>query len=847
MFYINTWRRRLIGVLPIVVLMSLVWSVGHPLLTQTPLTHDHPTHLFKAWHFYEKMLPELRLRGFSHYWVFGYPAGELVPIGEEIWVALFRAFTFEQLNWLKTYSLSLFGLLALIAFSAYIFASHYFGRTAGLISGAMVLLDPGGWAQAGWEWFMVFGVWPNSLGLSLILLAVVALEKLANGFSVRRFVVAVALLTSSLLAHQVTVVFLPIFLALMVIDRWVRRDLRAQSVKNMFLAVFLGVGFSAFYLVPMLARSELTIDLGVAGVPMRDVGIRLMEGRYFQSMWALLVPIGFVGAFVALRRRLPGAVFLSLGTGVFTLASTDFPFSALHLETVLPFITKVESARVLLGAKILWFPLTAYGLSLPLLALWQVILPILESPRTGILRINPRWALAWASGFLLIVPYLSTATDWLYQRQFKKELPPENVAFFQDLKQVWAKTKQLRASQDGLYRIAYDLPMHDHIATLAPVFDDTWIYKVGYTPSQAFREFPMEFDLPLFKKLMVKYVVSTRKLSRSQFLPIETFGALHLYEMSQYEGRPFELIGSGEAQLLEFSPERIRIKLSGTSTDSRLQLFVSHIDHWQAKIGQKKLPIIQATVHGAEDPFLMEAPASDGILEFKYRPALVDLVGRWWTIASALALGAWCALRWRNKRNLSTPQRMTPLKAWAFRLATDSKLRLSLRSRLALLVVAFCITGTWTAARVASRTAFIAKDSLFLGMSQSALTVDGQPCKSDAPLSFRCGTQILKAERVSGLYGTHLCLTAPSAKTLTVNTRRRLGAAVRGRYDVKGGSGQIRVQVDENTIGRVVTRKRDQGQQFLRFDTRPYAGQEHQLTIQMQGAPLYCFDFSIEQ
>src|SRR5690606_32990316 len=144
---------------------------------------------------------------------------------------------------------------------------------------------------------------------------------------------------------------------------------------------------------------------------------------------------------------------------------------------------------------------TAYGLSLPLLALWQVILPILESPRTGILRINPRWALAWASGFLLIVPYLSTATDWLYQRPFKKELPPENVAFFQDLKQVWAKTKQLRASQDGLYRIAYDLPMHDHIATLAPVFDDTWIYKVGYTPSQAFREFPMEFDLPLFKKL----------------------------------------------------------------------------------------------------------------------------------------------------------------------------------------------------------------------------------------------------------------------------------------------------------------------------------------------------------
>src|SRR5690606_11882224 len=76
---LGQFAKKALGWAPLIIVSAVVWSVAGPLLDHTPLTHDHPTHLFKAWHFYEKMLPEFRLRGFSHYWVFGHPAGELVP------------------------------------------------------------------------------------------------------------------------------------------------------------------------------------------------------------------------------------------------------------------------------------------------------------------------------------------------------------------------------------------------------------------------------------------------------------------------------------------------------------------------------------------------------------------------------------------------------------------------------------------------------------------------------------------------------------------------------------------------------------------------------------------------
>ena len=837
---------KLVEWAPALIVAGVVWGLSAPLLHHTPLTHDHPTHLFKAWHFYEKMLPEFRLRGFSHYWVFGHPAGELVPFGEEIWVALFRALTFEQFSWMRTYSLSLIGLIGLIASSAYIFAKRYFGPFVGMISALFVVWDPGAWAQMGWEWFMRMGVWPNSLGVALLLLSVVALESVMDRFTLHRFVIAALLVASSLLTHQITLVFLPIFLVLMCLDRWVGGRLRASSIKNGFAAVVLGAGLSAFYVLPMVSRGHLTIDLGVAGVPLENVGERLVDERLFHGLWQVLVPIGFVGGFVALKRRIPGAVFLSVGIGLFVLASTDFAFTVLHLERVLPLLTKVEASRMLVGARVLWFPLVAYGMSLPFEAFWTFVREKQAAPRPFFRTLEWRWVAVWGLALLLLSPYVPSAVEKLYRAQVKKTLPPENVAFFQDLKQLWATTRSLREKDESLYRIAYDLPMHDHIATLAPVFDDTWIYKVGYTPTQTFVQFPMYFDDELFRKLMVKYVVSQRSLPKRSFELMHQFGDLRLYRFLRYDGRPFQLEGDGTARVLQFAPERIVLKMQGTSEGSRLELFVSHLDHWRATLNGQQLPISPTTAKGPHDPFLMAVPVRDGELIFDYIPRLPDVLGRVASIASVISFGGWTVLRRARKKGDSPPLFAQRTIDWL----RDKRrtLRLTGKARVLALALSLLALGGLLWQRTQSRTALVSTTSLFRSVPAGTLTLDEQPCKETQPLVFSCGSKKeVAAKWVSGLYGSHLCMSAPQEGVLTYRRTVRFHEALRGRYDPSSARGRISVRFGQEPPLVVPARPRDQGQQFLRFDTRKYAGTDRELLIEVHGSALHCFDFYWEK
>src|SRR6188768_4072279 len=102
------------------------------LLRETPLSYDHAAHLFKAWHFWAEMLGRGRLRGWSHFWAFGFPSDELVPCGGELWVCLFRVVTFGQLTWMRTYALAFAALLVFKALTAFWFTRRYFSDLAAL-------------------------------------------------------------------------------------------------------------------------------------------------------------------------------------------------------------------------------------------------------------------------------------------------------------------------------------------------------------------------------------------------------------------------------------------------------------------------------------------------------------------------------------------------------------------------------------------------------------------------------------------------------------------------------------------------------------------------------------------
>lgn len=159
--------------------------------------------------------------------------------------------------------------------------------------------------------------------------------------------------------------------------------------------------------------------------------------------------------------------------------------------------------------------------------------------------------------------------------------------------------------------------------------------------------------------------------------------------------------------------------------------------------------------------------------------------------------------------------------------------------------IALCVLalGSVVWERMRSRTALVSKTSLFRSAPPSTLTLDGHLCTAKQPLVFSCGSKEVSAEWVSSLYGSHLCMSAPQGSVLTYRQTVRFREALRGRYDAVPGRGRISVRVGGEAPVVVPTRTRDQGQQFLRYDTRQYAGTERELSIDIHGAALHCFDF----
>lgn len=92
--------------------------------------------------------------------------------------------------------------------------------------------------------------------------------------------------------------------------------------------------------------------------------------------------------------------------------------------------------------------------------------------------------------------------------------------------------------------------MHDHLSTIAPIFDGNWIYKVGYTPAQQFNRFPMSAEPALLEELGINYLVSDHDLAppdNHDFTLDRTFGGLRVYRFNRFRPMPFTVLGPGRA------------------------------------------------------------------------------------------------------------------------------------------------------------------------------------------------------------------------------------------------------------------------------------------------------------
>jgi hypothetical protein len=834
-------RRHLILACALVTAVTLL--VVHPFLAAPPLGHDHPVHLFKAWHFWTEMLGRGRLRGWSNFWGFGFPSGELTPLGPEAWVALFRIATLGQLSWLRTYGLAYAGALLFSTLAALAFARRQFGMAAGVLAAILNLLDPGDWAEGGWVWHTTYGVWPITLAMGFTLLALAKLIDGMSGGQRRDFVVAGVWMGASLLVHQMPLVVYPITIPLLGLDHRLRTGaLSRATVLRLLLASAIGFGLAAFYEIPMMARSALTLDLGVLGVSREALGKQLAEGALFGHVWPPFLCLGFMGGVLALGARGRLRAFVPLTVAVFVVLSTNVLIEDWHLERVLPGLVKIEARRFLLVAKLFFFPLVAH-------AVVSISRATFGSPGGGLAR--KRQAVAVVILAAVAAPLAWPVARELYRTQVSKDIQgPEDTRFWGDLSGLLDWSAHAREATTERYRVAYALPMHDHLSTIAPVFDGGPIYKVGYTPAQQFNRFPMSGEPWLLEALSVKYVVADHPLAGPDFTLERTFGVLLVYRFNRFRPEPELLRGPGRARLLELGPETIRVAVEGVDTTSRLRLSVASFPRWRATLDGVEVPISTVALHDGEYPIVMEiAVPHGGEVELRYVRRAADWLGLSLTIITLLCLGgalsfgrasraAPALLRARGWVRASVERARTRWAAvrWPRRLA-GGKVR---RMALAAVALLFAAAWWWTAEVP------LPADSLFRRSGSIALELAGAPCRRDGFGAWQCGVNRIEAGVNSGIYGAHVCMNAPAAGRLTV-TASVAGAPrfVAGRYDTTGGDGRIEVDVSGRPIGRLVTRDPDQGLQFFQFETGDAAGRAADLRISLEGAPLHCFDLSL--
>jgi hypothetical protein len=815
----------------IVIAGFSIWS-----FRDLALNTDHAPHCFSAYQFWTEMLGKGRIRGWSHFWSFGYPAGELYPFGAEVWVAAFYALTFGLLGWIWTYAVAMTAMLMFATFAMFVFARRFFGITAGVVAAALWIGDPGAWYQGGWFWHIGLGVWPVSLGMAMTLLALV---KLADVLSPERearrrwdCTWAALWMAASLITHLLPLVVYPIALPCLWLNERARQGRLPGWMTARFVAsVAIGFGLASFSLIPMMARSNLTMDLGVAGYSLEDLAHRIVELRAFEGVWQLIHVLALVGGIVAMRNRARAGLFFVLCGAIFVLLSSNIVVSVFHLERLSKGFLKIENQRMLLVAKLFWYPLAGHAVAL-----------IARRPRISSDSV-PRSPLPIV-GFLVLVsaigaPLLRPVATHIYNTQVNKPLQHQGEdPIWRDLQSFFAWSRAAKQSTTDFYRIAYKTHPHHHIFTISPIFNQTPIYKVGYTSTQIFRSFPMSTEPELLEALSVKYMVADSDVNDPSLVLERTFGQLRVYRFTRYHPHhPFTLIGGGQGELVRFEPELIQIRLQGTTPGTKLKLHVNAFPRWEATLNGRHVPISPATAYGMEYPFLMEVPASDGDLVFRYQRRAIDWAGLvvTWLALVGLALvvidrNGWLA--WRQSWYPSLLAVARPARAVAPGAAGG----------IALLGAAFVAWRLTTPPQLSPGSVFD------LPAAASTLSLGGRSCQVRGPSDWRCGDNHVTATIVSGGFGTHYCMNAPAVGTLVVNVDARLGRFLEGRYDGGAAQGTIRVFADDQLIGQTATRRDEEltpvGLIFIQIDTRPRAGQKARLRFELTGAPLRCFDFS---
>jgi hypothetical protein len=658
--------RRLLAFAPIVLVtvygLGLLWPVP---TGRMPLSADHTVHLTRIWMFAGE-LAEGRVRGWSPVWFFGTPVGELYPVLGDLLIVAVRALSLGLLSWSQAYALGFS-----IVFVAQGWVMLRVGRAMGLgplpglVAACLVLSDAGAYREGGWEYTVLYGVWPQTLATSLTWLALgelacAAQTEVAPGRR-RRIAIAAAAMAAALLAHPMSMLSMalggPLLVAML--GTWSRERLERAATVGL-LAAALGLALAAWWIVPMLDHRAWMASYGWLWLPLDRMLAAAKDGHLTQHVPAAVTGACALGLVAVALMGTRFARFVGVyAIFAWVLASQDAVWT-LRLDRISEGFTHIQYQRFVTLAKPGFFLMAGAAIGIAVRAgnaVW----------RRGSRRTRPLALVAWtlaaalggsmAQGQARVMKDRHVGEIQLERAPNMPQLHDDHAALTRWLDARWSeRTRFHRATVHEGRNVHWFMDL--------PVYSAMPLYKQGFTPGDNFVHKPETGTPALLDRLQVRYVTALRrKVWRGADL-VADFGAVTVFERRGWDAHAVAwLDGPGDLEILVDAPEqdRVRVRVHGSGGTTRLVFGIAGYPRWALDgpngpvewfeapvIGRGAIATVQERRSGAlrggkahgndgTEPTLIAADVGDGeyVLRYRTRRARDVLAG----LLSLLALG----------------------------------------------------------------------------------------------------------------------------------------------------------------------------------------------------------------
>jgi hypothetical protein len=626
----------------------LIWPA--PIGTMS-LGRDHVVHAARAW-MVGQNLAHGHVSGWSSYWFFGFPLGELYPVVGDLAVALVRSASFGLLSWPACYALVftagyLLQGLALLRLSR----ATGLGPLPGVIAAALLYLDPGELNEGGWKYTVLYGVWLQPVSCALVWWAFAELHMALLPEKPRQpsrlvlvgVLVGLALLTHALAAPMIGLGAL-LFLLFVGLRGAVGRVFVATG-----LAIGLGICLAAWWFVPLYANRHWMASLGWLDGDLSAMLLSLVAGSWAAHMSPLVGYVILAGLLWAWLRGPRFAKFVAtFAVLLWSIVASDL-FFLFRLDWLSESFRLVHYRRFVLCAKPGLY--LAAGALVVVLARWGIA-AWRSDPGVGRRTLRATLGIAGALASLCAV-----STGALIEARSGQvgELPAARVEGYEAFEHDWAAFNDWARARweerDAFFRLAFKDDRNSHLFADSPVVSHAPSYKIGFTPGDDFVHKLESGQAAVLDRLRVRYVVGASAPRDAKV--VKRFGQLKVAERPIQE-RVARLVGAGEMEVLRDDPDGagVSVRLANVGQGERLEFNISGYSRWQAlhdgvPIEWYEVPVTgtgrfatQAERRAGEfranppqgvppsAPMLLAVDAQDGTYELRYRRWMTaDVVG----------------------------------------------------------------------------------------------------------------------------------------------------------------------------------------------------------------------------